>query len=72
MEIGMYVRCPISDFEAPRNFIVGKIVELDDFTERVTIAFFDPYGYRNYYENIPEHAEFPYGYIRRSVLHRGA
>ena len=72
MEIGMYVRCPISDFEAPRNFIVGKIVELDDFTERVTIAFFDPYGYRNYYENIPEHAELPYGYIRRSVLHRGA
>jgi len=66
----MYVRCPISDFENPRNFIVGKILEADDFTENATISFLDPFGFRSYYENIPEKAELPYEYVKRCTLHR--
>lgn len=50
----MYVRCPIADFENPRNFIVGKILEVDDFAENVIVSFLDPFSFRNYYENIPE------------------
>ena len=53
----MYVRCPIAEFEDPRNFIVGRIIEVDDFTENLTVAFLDPFGVRNHYENIQEKAE---------------
>ncbi len=66
----MYVRCPITDFENPRNFIIGKILEMDDFTENVTVSFLDPFGFRSYYESIPEKAELPYNYIKRCTLHR--
>ena len=66
----MYVRCPVADFEDPRNFITGKIIETDDFTENVSVAFLDPFGFRNYYENIPEKAELPYEYVKRCTLHR--
>lgn len=70
MERGMYIRCPIAEFDDPRNFIVGRIIQVDDFTENVTVAFLDPFGFRNYYENIPEKAELPYDYVKRCTLHR--
>lgn len=66
----MYVRCPIADFENPRNFIVGKILEVDDFAENVIVSFLDPFSFRNYYENIPEKAELPYDYVKRCTLYR--
>lgn len=66
----MYIRCPIAEFDDPRNFIVGRIIQVDDFTENVTVAFLDPFGFRNYYENIPEKAELPYDYVKRCTLHR--
>ena len=66
----MYIRCPIAEFDDPRNFIVGRIIQVDDFTEHVTVAFLDPFGFRNYYENIPEKAELPYDYVKRCTLHR--
>ena len=49
LERGMYIRCPIAEFDDPRNFIVGRIIQVDDFTENVTVAFLDPFGFRNYY-----------------------
>ena len=52
LERGMYIRCPIAEFDDPRNFIVGRIIQADDFTENVTVAFLDPFGFRNYYENM--------------------
>lgn len=70
LERGMYVRCPVADFEDPRNFITGKIIEADNFTENVSVAFLDPFGFRNYYENIPEKAELPYKYVKRCTIHR--
>lgn len=41
LERGMYVRCPVADFEDPRDFITGKIIGTDDFTEIVSVAFLD-------------------------------
>lgn len=70
LERGMYIRCPIAEFDDPRNFIVGRIIQTDDFTENVTVAFLDPFGFRNYYENIPKKAELPYDYVKRCTLHR--
>lgn len=52
------------------HFFVGRIIQVDDFTENVTVAFLDPFGFRNYYENIPEKAELPYDYVKRCTLHR--
>ena len=66
----MYIRCPIAEFDDPRNFIVGRIIQVDDFTENLTVVFLDPFGFRNYYENIPEKAELPYNYVKRCTLHR--
>ena len=63
LERGMYIRCPIAEFDDPRNFIIGRIIQVNDFTENVTVAFLDPFGFRNYYENIPEKAELPYDYV---------
>lgn len=70
MERGMYVRCPVADFEDPRIFITGKIIETDDFTENVSVAFLDPFGFRNYYESIPEKVELPCEYVKRCTLLR--
>jgi len=72
LERGMYVRCPVSDIEDPRNFIIGKIIEADDFTENVNVAFLDPFGFRYYYENIPKKAELSYKRVKRCSLHREA
>lgn len=72
LERGMYVRCPVADFEDSRNFIIGKIIDTEDFAEKASIAFLDPFGFRNYYENIPEKAELPYEYVKRCMLHRSA
>lgn len=46
LEKGVYVRCPIVDFEEQRNFITGKIIETDDFTENVSVVFWDLFGLR--------------------------
>ena len=43
LKIGMYVRCSI-DVEnpnEPRDFISGRIVEINDFSEVAKVEFFD-------------------------------
>lgn len=72
MKKGMYVRCPISEFEDPRNFIAGKIIDVDEFSENVKVTFLDPFGFKNYYEAIPETVEYPWSYVKRCTLHREA
>ena len=39
LERGMYVRCPVADFEDPRNFITGKIIETDDLQRMLALHF---------------------------------
>ena len=43
-KVGNYVRCPIDeDITNPREFLFGKIININDITEEVTIKFYDIY-----------------------------
>ncbi|WP_394921777.1 SNF2-related protein [uncultured Robinsoniella sp.] len=56
IKAGMFVRCPI-DREHPQNprvFATGKVVSINDFNETAHIKFADPFGYKKYFEHIPE------------------
>lgn len=66
LEIGMYVRCPIDkDSLNPRDFIMGQITEIDEIAEQVRVKFNDPYGFRKYYEHIPQGAIFSKRVVQR-------
>ena len=56
LKVGMYVRCPIDREypENPRLFATGKVLELDEFNECAHIIFCDPFGYKKYFDQIPE------------------
>ena len=56
---GMFVRCPI-DREHPDNpriFATGKVVSVNEFNETAHIVFADPFGYRKFFEFIPDEIE---------------
>lgn len=56
IKAGMFIRCPI-DREHPQNprvFATGKVVSINDFNETAHIKFADPFGYKKYFEYIPE------------------
>lgn len=53
---GIFVRCPI-DREYPKNprmFATGKVISIDKFNETAKIKFEDPFGYRKYFDYIPD------------------
>ena len=72
LEKGMYVRCPIEQMEDAREFIYGQIEEVDLFTEKVWVVFRDPFGFRQYYENIPLTKVYDYANIKRCAIHRNS
>lgn len=50
----MYVRCP-ADKESdtdPRIFMIGQIVEVDEFTETANVIYNDPFNYFCIYEDL--------------------
>ena len=53
---GMFVRCPIDKEypDDPRLFATGKIISVDEFNECAQIKFYDPYGFKKYFEYIPD------------------
>lgn len=56
---GMFVRCPI-DREHPHNpriFATGKVISVNNFNGSAHIKFADPFGYKKYFEYIPEEVE---------------
>ena len=56
----MYVRCSI-DTEypnEPRDFISGKILEINEFAETAKVMFYDLLGLKKYYQ-VPRTLEFP-------------
>lgn len=64
----MYVRCPIIEFNHimdPRDFIIGQIVDIDEFSEKITVKFKDPFGYKAFYDHIPEIQAFPTSMVTR-------
>ena len=70
----VYVRCPILDREYlfdPRDFIVGRIVSIDEYAEQLTVCFFDPFGYRAYYDDIPQEHSYAFSMVNRCELQKG-
>lgn len=70
LEKGMYVRCPMDQLEDARSFVCGKIKEVNQFTETITVEFEDPFGFRAYYENIPLEMEYSYVSVMRCFAPR--
>ena len=72
---GMFVRCPI-DREHPQNprvFATGKVVSINEFNETAHIKFADPFGYKKYFEYIPEEVmEAPIGALEHCHLFKGS
>ena len=55
----MYVRCPIdTDYiDEPRDFILGQIINIDEFAETAEVAFYDIQNIRQYFQ-IPDKMTF--------------
>lgn len=72
LEKGMYVRCPMDQLEDSRSFVCGQLKEINRFTETVKVEFKDPFGFKSYYENIPQEMEYAFGNIKRCTVHRNS
>ena len=72
---GVFVRCPI-DREYPRDpriFATGKVVSINEFNETAYITFADPFGYRKYFEYIPDEIkEAPLAVLEHCHLFKGS
>ncbi len=70
---GMYVRCSIDteDPSEPRDFISGKIIEINEFAEKATVKFYDLLGLKNYYK-VPETLEFPLSKLGHCKISNGS
>lgn len=71
---GVFVRCPI-DREHPRDpriFATGKVVSVNEFNETAHILFSDPFGYRKFFEYIPDEVrEAPISALDHCHLFKG-
>lgn len=73
LKAGMYVRCSIDveDPSEPRDFISGRIVEVNDFSETAKVMFFDLLGLKKYYQ-VPETLEFPLSKLHHCRISNGS
>lgn len=73
LKSGMYVRCSIDieDPNEPRDFISGKIVEINEFAETAKVMFFDLLGLKKYYQ-VPETLEFPLSKLHHCRISNGS
>jgi ATP-dependent helicase HepA len=73
LKSGMYVRCSIDveDPSEPRDFISGRIVEVNDFSETAKVKFFDLLGLKKYYQ-VPETLEFPLSKLHHCRISNGS
>lgn len=75
VKAGMFVRCPIDKEypRDPRHFVTGKIESVNDFNETAIVKFHDPYGYKKYFEDIPNQViEVPLFLLDRCILFKGS
>ncbi|NBJ01279.1 hypothetical protein D3Z62_14345 [Lachnospiraceae bacterium] len=72
---GVFVRCPIDHEypQDPRIFATGKVVSVNEFNETAHISFSDPFGYRKFFEYIPDEVkEAPIFALDHCHLFKGA
>lgn len=74
LQCSTYVRCPIdtTDITRPRTFAMAKIVDIDDFADTAELEFYDNYGLRNFYPNIPEKCSLPLSYLVHCLVMQDA
>lgn len=67
----MFVRCAIDDEEFSRDFAIGKVKSIDDFSEQAEIEFYDISGIGIYYPK-PENKKYNISKLSHSKIHNGA
>lgn len=69
----MYVRCAIDidHPDEPRDFILGKIISINTFSETAAIEFYDLLGIHEYYQ-IPEDMELSLSRLQHCKIQNGA
>lgn len=71
----MFVRCPIIDMQYPidpRDFIMGKIKDIDEFAGTADVVFEDPFNYRAFYPDIPKQLRCHLSMIMHCELYKGS
>ena len=73
MKEKMYVRCSVdTDYPSePRDFLLGKIKSINDYTETALVEFFDIQGLNQYY-NMPSDVEVSLSRLRHAAIERGS
>jgi len=73
LKTGMYVRCSIDteDPNEPRDFISGKILEINEFAETAKVMFYDILGLRKYYQ-VSQTLEFPLSKLCHCKINNGS
>lgn len=73
LKMGMYVRCSIDteDPNEPRDFISGKILEINEFAETAKVMFYDILGLRKYYQ-VSQTLEFPLSKLCHCKINNGS
>ncbi len=68
---GMFVRCAIDDEKFSRDYAIGKIKEIDEFSELVDIIFFDVNGVGKFYPK-PKNKKYNVNKISHIKIRIGA
>lgn len=74
IKINMFVRCSIDNesIENPREFALGKVIDLNEFSKECIINFYDVNNIRVYYPNIPISLKISTSELRRCKIRIGA
>ncbi|MCI8981970.1 MAG: DEAD/DEAH box helicase family protein [Hungatella sp.] len=69
MKVGQYVRCPIvfeeNDNYFPRNFVLGKIIAINDLSGEVSVRFYDLKDSKRFYAHAFEKGKFAIDKVKR-------
>ena len=57
IKCGMFVRCPIDNEKYPRDYAIGKVKSIDEFSELVDVEFNDVTGISVFYPK-PENKQY--------------
>lgn len=71
IKCGMFVRCPIDNEKYARDYAVGKIKSINEFSERAEVEFFDITGVGIFYPR-PENKEYNLYNISHCKIRTGA
>ena len=71
LKCGMIVRCPIDDEKYSRDYAIGKVKSIDEFSELVEIQFYDVTGIGEFYPK-PENKYYSFCAVSHCKIRVGA